>query len=127
MKDKFKQSIKEMTTDELLNIVGSSEKWQPIAVQFANNELIIRNIEPKKIETAKYLSKKKEKIKKQTKANQSYHLCDFISQPFWTLVEITFSWELEKDGFPKKARQQKKFRIALGIIFLIIFILTNLD
>jgi hypothetical protein len=127
MEDKFKQSIKEMTTDELLNIVGSPEKWQPIAVQFANNELIIRNIEPKKIETAKYLSKKKEKIKKQTKANQGYHLCDFISQPFWTLVEITFSWELEKDGFPKKARQQKKFRIALGIIFLIIFILTNLD
>jgi hypothetical protein len=61
MEDKFKQSIKEMTTDELLNIVGSPEKWQPIAVQFANNELIIRNIEPKKIETAKYLSKKKGK------------------------------------------------------------------
>ena len=71
MEDKFKQSIKEMTTDELLNIVGSPEKWQPIAVQFANNELIIRNIEPKKIETAKYLSKEKEKIKKQTKANHS--------------------------------------------------------
>jgi predicted DNA-binding protein (MmcQ/YjbR family) len=127
MEDKFKQSIKEMATDELLNIVGSPEKWQPIAVQFANNELIFRNIEQKKIETAKYLSKKKERIKKQTKANQGYHLCDFISQPFWTLVEITFSWELEKDGFPKKARQQKKFRIALGIIILIIFILTNLD
>jgi predicted DNA-binding protein (MmcQ/YjbR family) len=127
MEDKFKQSIKEMATDELLNIVGSPEKWQPIAIQFANNELIFRNIEQKKIETAKYLSKKKERIKKQTKANQGYHLCDFISQPFWTLVEITFSWELEKDGFPKKARQQKKFRIALGIIILIIFILTNLD
>jgi predicted DNA-binding protein (MmcQ/YjbR family) len=127
MEDKFKQSIKEMATDELLNIVGSPEKWQPIAIQFANNELIFRNIEQKKIETAKYLSKKKERIKKQTKANQGYHLCDFISQPFWTLVEITFSWELEKDGFPKKARQQKKFRIALGIIILTIFILTNLD
>ena len=125
MEDKFKQSIKEMTTDELLNIVGSPEKWQPIAVRFANNELLFRNIEPKKIQTAKYLSKKKERIKKQTKANQGYHLCHFISQPFWTLIEITFSWELKKDGFPKKARQQKKFRIALGIIILIFFILTN--
>ena len=127
MEDKFKQSIKEMTTDELLNIVGSPEKWQPIAVRFANNELKFRNIGPKKIETAKYLSKKKERIKKQTKANQGYHLCDFISQPFWTLIEITFSWELRKDGFPRKAEQQKKFRIALVIIISSIFIFNNLN
>ncbi|WP_339661781.1 hypothetical protein [uncultured Polaribacter sp.] len=118
MEDKFKQSIKEKTTDELLSIVGSPEKWQPIAVRFANNELKIRNIAPNKIETARYLSKKKERLEKQAKANQGYHLCDFIAQPIWTFIEITFSWELKKDGFPKKARQQKKFRIALGILIL---------
>ena len=67
MEDKFKQSIKEMTTDELLNIVGSPEKWQPIAVRFANNELLFRNIEPKKIQTAKYLSKKRRELRNKLK------------------------------------------------------------
>ena len=36
-----------------------------------------------------------------------------------------FSWELKKDGFPKKARQQK-IRIALGIIILILHLSNQL-
>ena len=127
MEDKFKESIKEMTTDELLDIVGSPEKWQPIAVRFANNELKYRKIAPKKIETAKYLSKKRKRVEKQIKAKEGYHLCDFITQPFWTLIEITFSWELKKDGFPRKAKQQKKFRIILGIILIMVFIFIYLN
>jgi hypothetical protein len=119
MTDEFTPPIKERTTEELLKIVGAPEKWNPKAVRLATNELSNRKVEPKKIETAKYLSKKRDKIDNRIKANESYHICDFIAQPFWTLFEIIFSWELKKDGFPRKARQQKYFRIAIGIIILI--------
>jgi|SRR5690554_774878 len=119
MTDEFTPPIKERTTEELLKIVGAPKKWNPKAVRLATNELSNRKVEPKKIETAKYLSKKRDKIDNRIKANESYHVCDFIAHPFWTLFEIIFSWELKKDGFPRKARQQKYFRIAIGIIILI--------
>ena len=119
MTDEFTPPIKERTTEQLLEIAGSPDKWNPKAVRLANNELITRKVEPKKIETAKYLSKKRDKVEKKIKANESYHICDFILNPFPTLFEIIFSWELKKDGFPRKARQQKYFRIAIGIIVLI--------
>ena len=114
----FTPPIKERTTEELLKIVGAPEKWNPDAVRLATNELTNRKVEPKKIETAKYLSKKRDKVESRIKANESYHVCDFILNPFPTLIEIIFSWELKKDGFPRKARQQKYFRIAIVIIIL---------
>ena len=119
MTDEFTPPIKERTTEELLEIVGAPEKWNPKAVRLATNELTNRKIEPKKIETAKYLSKKRDKIEKQIKANEGYHICNFILSPLPTLIEIIFSWELKKDGFPRKARQQKYFRISIGIIIFV--------
>lgn len=119
MIDDFKPPIKERTTDELLEIVGAPNKWNPEAVRLASNELIERKVEPKKIKTAKYLSNKREKVSKRVKANESYHLCDFILNLFPTLFEILFSWELNKDGFSRKARQQKYFRITILILVLV--------
>lgn len=119
MTDEFLPPIKERTSDDLLKIVGMPEKWNPKAVQLAYSELQNRKVEPKKIQTAKYLSKKKEKLEERLKANESYHFCDFIFNPFWTLFEIVFSWELKKDGFIKKAKQQNYFRIGIGILILI--------
>ena len=127
MINEFTPPIKERATSELLNIVGTPDKWNPNAVRLANRELVIRKVETKKIETAKYLSKKRNKIDKRIKANESYHICDFISEPFWTLFEIIFSWELKKDGFPRKARQQKHFRIAIGIIVLVFIAYSYLN
>lgn len=118
MTDEFTPPIKERTTEELLKIVGAPEKWNPNALRLATNELTNRKVEPKKIQTAKYLSKKRDKVEKRIKANESYHVCDFILNPFPTLIEIIFSWELKKDGFPRKARQQKHFRIVIGIIII---------
>ncbi|SFU39884.1 hypothetical protein SAMN05216480_102250 [Pustulibacterium marinum] len=119
MTDEFIPPIKERTTDDLLKIVGAPDKWNPRAVFLANNELINRKVEPKKIQTAKYLSKKREKVEERIKANESYQFCDFFFNPFWTLFEIIFSWELKKDGFIRKAKQQKYFRIGIGILILI--------
>lgn len=118
MKDEFTPPIKDRKTNELLSIVGASEDWNPLAVRLANQELINRKVEPEKIETAKYLSKKRVEIEKRIKANESYHVCEFILNPLPTLFEIIFSWELKKDGFTRKAIQQKYFRIVFGIIIL---------
>ena len=126
MTDEFTPPIKERTTEELLKIAGAPEKWNPKAVRLATNELANRKVEPKKIETAKYLSKKRDKVEKNIKAKESYHVCDFILNPFPTLFEIIFSWELKKDGFPRKAKQQKYFRIAIGIIILICVVYSYL-
>lgn len=60
MTDDFTPPIKTRVTDELLQIVGAPDKWNPKAVHLANKELANRNVNSKKIETAKYLSKKKD-------------------------------------------------------------------
>ena len=127
MNDEFKPPISERTTTELLEIVGDYKKWNTRAVQLANNELQNRKVEQKKIETAKYLSKKKKRVEKNLKANESYHICDFIFEPFGTLFEIIVSWELRKDGYVRKAEQQKILRLIIGIIVLIFFIIFKLQ
>jgi len=119
MTKEFNPPIKERNTDELLKIVGAPDKWNIKAVSLANNELTNRKVDPKKIQTAKYLASKKDKVAKRIKANESYHILDFILNPFPTLIEIIFSWELKKDGFPRKAKQQKYLRTIIGIIVLI--------
>ena len=119
MTDDFTPPIKSRSTAALLQIVGTPNKWNPKAVQLTHNELMKRNVEPKKIVTAKYLSKKKDRIEKEKMALKSYHACDFILNPFPTLFEILFSWELKKDGFHKKARQQRYFRIIIGGIIIL--------
>ena len=126
MNDEFKPPISERTTTELLEIVGDYKKWNPRAVQLANNELQNRKIEQKKIDTAKYLSKKRTRVERNLKANESYHICDFIFEPFGTLFEIIVSWELRKDGYIRKAEQQKILRLIIGIVFLICFIIYNI-
>jgi len=128
MTDDFTPPIKSRATDELLQIIGAPKKWNPKAVSLANNELVNRGVEQKKIETAKYLNKKKERIKKKEKSNESYNILDFIFNPFPTLIEILFSWELKKDGFYRKAKQQKYFRISLLMLiflFFLFFLMTS--
>ena len=126
MVDDFTPPIKSRPTDELLEIVGSSDKWNPKAVRLAYNELVYRNVKAKKVETAKYLSKKKNRIERGKMANESYHIWDFIFRPFPTLFEIVFSWELKKNGFDRKARQQKYFRIVIGLMILFCLVYSYL-
>ncbi|MET1260580.1 hypothetical protein ABV409_14635 [Flagellimonas sp. DF-77] len=122
MTDDFRPPIKTRTTDELLQIVGAADKWNPKAVRLARAELEAREVPDKKIKTAAYLSKKRDRIEKQQLAKESYHVCDFILNPIPTLFEILFSWELKKDGYHRKARQQYYFRIGIGILILILVI-----
>lgn len=122
--DDFKPQIKTRTTAELLEIVGAEDKWNSKAVRLAYSELTLRKVENKRIETAKYLNKKKERLEEKEKSNEGYSLLDFIFAPFFTLIEILFSWELKKDGFQRKAKQQKYFRITLLILISFFFLIS---
>ena len=120
LEDHFIPPIKSRTDQELLQIVGAPQKWTTDAVNLSIIELKSRKIPSRKIEMATYLESKKEKIKALKKAKESYNIFDFIFSPTLTLIEIIFSWELKKDGFDRKARQQKNFRIFLLVLSILI-------
>jgi len=121
----FNPPIKDRSTKDLLEIVGSPKDWNSQLVELAETELKTRKIGNEKIKTAKYISKKRVKIKKSKKANDSL-IWDFISEPFGTIVVILFSWELKKDGFDRKAKEQKIIRLTILIVTILIFGLVSL-
>ena len=122
----FKPPIATRTTKELLKIVGAVEKWNSQAVEQARDELKIRNVSEDQIRHAEYLSKKADKYEDLKKAKESYNVCDFIFEPAGTIFEVLFSWELKKDGFLRKAEQQKRIRLALGLLILALIIYIKL-
>ena len=122
----FTPPIKERKTEELLEIIGTPENWNPKAIELAETELRDRKVDKKKIETAKYISKKIDKIKRKGKANESL-FWDFISEPFGTIIVILFSWELKKDGFDRKAREQKIIRIIILSVIIIVIGMISLN
>ena len=125
----FKPPIATRTTKELLKIVGAVEKWNGEAVEQARNELKLRNVSQDHIRHAEYLSKKADKYEDLKKAKESYSVCDFVFEPIGTTFEVLFSWELKKDGFLRKAEQQKRIRLVLGLLImaLIIYIILSTD
>ena len=62
MIDDFKPPIKSRSTEDLLQIVGAPKKWNPIALKLAEIELYNRKVDSKKIDQAKYLEAKKDRI-----------------------------------------------------------------
>ncbi|WP_299710434.1 hypothetical protein [uncultured Tenacibaculum sp.] len=122
MTDDFNPPIQSRTTKELLEIVGAPKKWNPKAVSLANTELLKRGVKEDKIKTAKYLNEKRERIIRTTKAKEGYSILHFIFLPIQTLVELLFSWELKKDGFDRKAKQQKYFRLSLLALIVVFFL-----
>jgi len=121
----FNPPIKERSTNDLLEIVGTPKDWNPEIVRLAENQLKNRKIDNEKIKTAKYISQKRDKVKKTKKTNESL-LWDFISEPFGTIIVILFSWELKKDGFDRKAKEQKIIRLTILIIIILIIGLISL-
>jgi hypothetical protein len=114
----FNPPIATRTTEDLLEIVGAVEKWNNEAVEQARMELQLRNVTEDQIDHAVYLSTKANKYEALQRAKKSYTLGDFIVEPIWTILEVLISWELKKDGFLRKARQQKRLRIVIGLLIL---------
>ena len=126
MTSEFNPPIKERQTRELLEIVGSEEKWNPTVVELAYIELKERKVDPNKINHSKYLADKSDKIDALKKGRIGYDIFEIISEPLWPVVEILFSWELKKDGYLRKARQQKRVRIVLLILIIAGFIYSKM-
>ncbi|MDP5199413.1 hypothetical protein [Flavobacterium sp. DG2-3] len=124
MTDDFRPPIKTRTTKELLAIAGAPKKWNPRAYKLATNELHLRKVDFKLIHQAKYIEKKKENLEVLKKAKESYSIFDFLFNLGGTLIEIIFSWNLEKEGYLTKAQQQKKFRILLFFIIAFAYLLS---
>jgi len=120
----FKPPIRERTTNELLKIVGGGEeKWSAEAVKQAMAELEIRDIGEDQIHHAKHLSERDNQIQALNKANEAYSVLDFIPNPLPAFIDIMVAMDLKKDGYLKKAEQQKILRpIFFGIILIIILL-----
>lgn len=127
MIDNFNPPIKSRTTPELLEIVGSPKKWNPEALRLAKYELSNRNVDGSEIDKAIELTNKKEEEERLRKANKSYQISDFIFKPKSTIFELVFTWELKKDGYLLKAKQQNTFRITLIIIILFVYLISFLQ
>lgn len=126
MTDDFNPPIKTRTTQELLEIAGAPKKWNSRALKLALDELYNRKVDTKLIEQAQYKEKQQVEFEALKKATKSYQISDFIFNPKRTLFELLFTWELKKDGYTLKAKQQKTFRIALCIIILFVYLLKGL-
>ena len=128
MTDDFKPPIKSRSTEDLLQIVGSPKKWNSVALKLAEIELYYRKVDSKKIEYAKYLEAKKDRIETEKIANENFSF--FCLNPFRLFIDwsevfmFLFSWEYEKDGFLKKAKIQRKYRPIIILVILAIIIYT---
>lgn len=120
-----KPPINLRSTEALLEIVGAEEDWNPDAVEEAKAELRRRNIPNDRLMHAKYLRRKSDDIEALKRAQASYSVLDFLLKPAKTIVEILFTWELKKDGYLRKARQQRWLRLIL-IILILFFVLHQL-
>jgi hypothetical protein len=122
MIDDFKPPIKSRTTEELLEIAGAPKKWNERALKLTLNELYNRKVGTKQIDQAKYIEKRQVQFENLKKANESYTFLDFIFEPASNFFEILFSWELKKDGFILKAKQQRKYRPIIILIIMVTII-----
>jgi hypothetical protein len=129
---KFNPPINKRTTEELLEIMESAEEWNPDAVDLTLAELIHRNIPLNKIKNSSFVGSKKKELDKQRRAHLSYDILDFIPREFFSytplgsLFEILFSWGLKKDGYYRKAKQQKYFRIILALLITVVILVYKL-
>ncbi|KAF2079709.1 hypothetical protein [Flavobacterium sharifuzzamanii] len=127
MIDNFKPPIKTRTTQQLLDIVGSPKKWNRDAAYLAKYELSNRNVDTSEIDKAIKLSELKEEEERLRKANKSYQITDFLLKPKSTLFELLFTWELKKDGYTLKAKQQKTFRITLISVIIFVYLIKYIQ
>lgn len=128
MQDDFKPPVKSRSTEDLLKIVSAPKKWNPIALKLAENELYKRKIDSKKIDHAKYLENKRDRIETSKIANENFNFFSFDPTNLFInwgeIFMFLFSWEYEEDGFLKKAEIQRKYRPMILMVILAIIIFT---
>lgn len=130
MIDEFKPPIKERSTNQLLDIVCEPKRWNEKAVFLAQIELANRNVTKETIQQKTkqkiYLNNKILKIEKVRKAKEKYDLFDFIFLIDEVLIEVLFTWDFKKQGYTKKAEQQKTILCVFAIIVSILIVAVNM-
>jgi len=124
----FQPPIQDRQTSALIKIVAIPENWDAEAAEQAEIELLKRGVEFKELaKREKYLHSQREKLDELRRAKESYSICDFLESPIFFMIEILVSWELKKDGYLRKARQQKTIRIIILGIASIIYLYTFIN
>ncbi|WP_299991869.1 hypothetical protein [uncultured Pontibacter sp.] len=125
----FEPPISERNTDELIQIANFPDDWNPIAVEHAKNELLVRNVSPeyqsKKVSVLKRYKQKKKGVTNKRKANERYYWHDFIFRLDDVLVEMLFDWDMKKDGYLKKHQQRKYTFAVIGLAVVVVYVLLN--
>ncbi len=114
----FNPPITARTSKELIKILAIPENWDDEAVAQAQTELVARGVDyQSQVEREKFIHERRENMERIKREKESYSIADFLDNPIWMFLEILISWELKKEGYLRKARQQKIFRaiIILGI------------
>ncbi|WP_143741223.1 hypothetical protein [Pontibacter ramchanderi] len=126
----FEPPISERNTDELIQIANFPDDWNPMAVEQAKNELMVRNVsleyQNKKVSVWKRYKEKKKVVTNKTKANERYHWVDFIIRLDEVIVEMLFDWDMKKDGYARKHQQRKYTFAVIGILVVVGYLLLKL-
>lgn len=120
----FNPPITTRNSRELAKIVAIPENWDKDAVIQAKDELLARGVDYSDlIAREKFLHERQENMEKAKRAKESFSIFDFFDS---TLFEILISWELKKDGYLRKARQQRIFRITILVLIITIYVIQLL-
>ena len=123
---KFKPPINERSTSDLLNIVAVPKNWTIEAIDQAKTELDRRGTSIQEVEKISRQHKRKEQLEQHKRATESYSILEFVLHPLSTILEVIISWELKRDGYLRKAKQQKWLRLAFITIILLLMITTKI-
>ena len=120
----FNPPINTRANEDLFLILNNNKEWDKEAVKQDEHELTKRGVVNKEIIHSKYIYNKEQKLKKLRKANESL-LPDLFLHPTRTMILIMFTWELKKDGYVRKAKEQFYIRIIVIAIIISLFLLTT--
>lgn len=124
----FDPPINQRSTNDLLNIVAAPDNWDLDALKQAESELNKRAVTQEQINNIKLFHTKKEQLEERNRANETYSIFDFLFHPLSTIFEVLIYWELKKDGYLRKAKQQRWLRlIFIALIFLLFIFIKKMN
>ncbi|WP_205501829.1 hypothetical protein [Rufibacter psychrotolerans] len=125
----FKPPISDRETDDLIRIANFPNKWNPLAVEQAKKELLIRNVpvdyENKKVAVLNRYDQKKKEIAAKRRAKEAFEWHEFIFDFHHVLLEMLCDWDMKKDGYITKHRQRKYTLSIISILILIVYVYWN--
>ncbi|GGK77279.1 hypothetical protein ACD591_20475 [Rufibacter glacialis] len=125
----FKPPISARETDDLIRIANFPDNWNPLAVEQAKKELLIRNVpidyENKKVAVLNRYDQKRKEIAAKRRAREAFEWHDFMFDFHHVLLEMLCDWDMKKNGYITKHRQRKYTLSIISLLILIIYVYWN--